>query len=56
MSPILVMIKSHSDSDFERLNISFKENKLDVLDLNSNDLTTAFERPRKNSMDFGRLI
>ena len=52
MSPILVMLKSHSHSDFERSNISFKENKPDVVDLNFNGLTTAFERTRKKFYGF----
>ena len=34
MSPLT----SHSDSGFKRSNISFKENKLDGVDLNSNSL------------------
>ena len=36
MSPILVTLKSHIDSNFERSNISLKENKRDGVDLNSN--------------------
>ena len=51
VSPILVTLTSHSDSNFERSNISLKENKRDGVDLNSNGST---ER-RKNSMVFGRL-
>ena len=36
MSPILVTLASQSDSNFERSNISFKENKPDGVDPNSN--------------------
>ena len=36
MSPILVTLTSRSDSNFERLNISLKENKRDGVDSNSN--------------------
>ena len=38
MSPILVTLMSHSDSNFECLNISLKENKRDGADLNSDGL------------------
>ena len=38
VSPILVTLTSHSDSNFERSNISPKENKQDGVDLNSNGL------------------
>ena len=38
MSPILVTLTSRSDSDFERSNISLKENKPDGVDLNSDCL------------------
>ena len=38
MSPILVTLTSRSDSDFERSNISLKENKPDGVDPNSNDI------------------
>ena len=38
MSPILVTLTSHSDSNFELSNISLKENKRDGDDLNSNGL------------------
>ena len=44
MSPILETLMSHCDSDFESSNISFNENKLGDVDLNSNGLTIAFER------------
>ena len=55
MSPILVPLTSRSDSDFDRSNISFKENKPDGVDLNCNGLTTAFERTKENFCGFGRL-
>ena len=35
VSPILVTLTSHSDSNYERSNISFKENKPDGVDPNS---------------------
>ena len=38
MSSILVTLTSSGDSYFERLNISFCENELDGVDLNSNGL------------------
>ena len=38
VSLILVMLMSRNDSDFERWNICFKENKPDDVDLNSDDL------------------
>ena len=44
---------SRSDSNFERSNISLKENKWDGVDLTVS--TTAFEKKRENSMVFGRL-
>ena len=37
MSPILVTLMSHSDSDFERSNVSLRENKPDGVNPNSND-------------------
>ena len=52
MSPILVMLTSRSDSDFERLNISFKENKPDGVDLNSSSLTSAFEKAKEKFYGF----
>ena len=36
MSPIMVTLTSHNDSNFERWNISFKENKPDGVDPKSN--------------------
>ena len=38
MSPILVMLTSPSDSNFECSNISLEENEWDGVDLNSNGL------------------
>ena len=38
VSPILVTLTSHSDSDFECLNVSLKENKPDGVNPNSNDI------------------
>ena len=35
MSPILVTLTSHSDYDFERSNVSLKENKPDGVNSNS---------------------
>ena len=35
VSPILVTLASRSDSNFERSNISLKENKRDGVDMNS---------------------
>ena len=50
MSPILVTLMSRSDSDFERSNISLKENKRDGVDPNSNGLDYCV---RKNE---GRIL
>ena len=53
MSPILVMLTSRSDSDFERSNISLTENKPDGVDPNSNwGSITAFERTKENFYGF----
>ena len=38
VSPILVTLTSRSDSDFERSNVSLKENKPDGVNPNSNDI------------------
>ena len=38
MSQILVILKSHCDSDFKCSNISFNESRLNGIDLNSNGL------------------
>ena len=47
---ILVMLMSHSDSNFEHSNISLKENKLDGIDPNSIGLNYCV---RKNK---GKII
>ena len=49
VSLILVTVKSRSDSDFERSNISFKENNLDGVDLSYNVLDYC---ARKNKGKF----
>ena len=56
MSPILVTLTSHVDSDFEHSNISFKENKPDGVDMNSNVLTTAFERTKEKFYCFRQTV
>ena len=38
MSPILVTLTSRSDSDFERSNVSLKEDEPDGVNPNSNDI------------------
>ena len=56
VSLILVTLSSRSDSDFERSNVSLKDNKLDGVDPNSNDLRLLRSKePRKNYMVFCRL-
>ena len=44
VSPILVMLMSHSDFTIECSNISLKENKWDDVDLNSNDLDNCVRK------------
>ena len=56
MSPILVTLTSPSNSDFERSNISFKENKPDGVDLSSNSLTTAFESTKEKFYGFWQTV
>ena len=56
MSLILDTVTSLSDSDYERLNISFKENEPDGVDLNSNGLTTAFERTKEKFYSFRQTV
>ena len=51
MSPILVTLTSRSDSNFERSNISLKENKRDGVDPNSDGLDYCFQKNEKNSTD-----
>ena len=52
----LVTLTSRSDSDFERSNISFEENKLDGIDLSSNGLTTALERTKEKFHGFRQIL
>ena len=52
MSPILVTLTSCKDSDFKHLNTSFKGNKPDGVDLNSNSLSAAFEKTKEKFYDF----
>ena len=47
---------SHSSSNFERFNISFKENKPDGVDLNSKSLTTMFERTKQRFYGFWQTV
>ena len=49
MSPILVTLTSRSDSDFERSNVSFKENKPDGVNPNSND-TDCYVRKKEGKI------
>ena len=44
VSPILVMLMSYSDFNCEGSNISFKESKLDDIDLNSNSFDYSIQR------------
>ena len=56
VSPILFTLTSRSDSDFERSNISLKENKPDGVNPNSNDIEYYVRKNEgKISMVFGRL-
>ena len=52
MSPILVTFTSNSDSNFERSNISFKENKLDGVDLNSNSFFCCVRKKEGRTLRF----
>ena len=54
MSPILVTLTLHRDSNFERSNVSFKENKPDDVDPNFIVSTVAFKRKKKSTV-LGRL-
>ena len=58
MSPILVTFTSHSDSNFRRSNIGFKENQPDGVDQKSDGFYYYFQKKegRKNSTVFGRLL
>ena len=55
MSPILVVLTSHCDSDFECSNISFNDNKSDGVDLSSNGLDHCVRKNGRNLIVFGRL-
>ena len=50
MSPILVTLMSHSDSDFESSNVSLKENKPNGVNQNSND-TDCYVRKSELKFD-----
>ena len=52
MSTILVTLTSCSDSDFERSNIDFKENKLGGIDLNSKGLDYCVRENEGNVLWF----
>ena len=52
MSPILVALKSHSDSNFERSNISFKENEPDGVDPNSNGFYYCVRKKEGRTLQF----
>ena len=53
VSPILVTLTSRSDSDFERSNVSLKENKPDGVNPNCNDKSTnTFERMKEKFYGF----
>ena len=52
VSPILVTLTSCSDSNFERSNISFKENKPDGVDLSSNGLNYCARKNESQTVQF----
>ena len=52
MSPILVKLTSYSDSNFERSNISFKENKPDGVDSNSNGFNYCVRKTEGRTLRF----
>ena len=54
MSLILVTLTAYSHSNFERLNISFKENKLDGFDPNSEAI--VFERKEEELYGFWQTV
>ena len=57
VSLILVRLMSCSTSNFERSNISFKENKPDGVDLNSEPiLTLVFERKKEKLNGFLQTV
>ena len=52
MSPILVTLTSHSDSNFERSGFSFKENKPDHVDPNSNGCYYSVRKKEGRTLRF----
>ena len=52
MSSTLVTLMSRSDSYFERSNLSFYENRLDGVELDSNVLMAGFKRIDRKFYDF----
>ena len=52
MSPILVTLTSRSDSNFERSNISLKENKRDGVDSNSNGFNYCVRKRERTILLF----
>ena len=52
VSLILVMLTLHSDSNFKRSNITFKENKLDDINPNTNGFSNVFERKKEEIYGF----
>ena len=52
MSPIVATLTSHSDSNFERSNISRKENKRHGVDLNSNALDYCIGKTKEKFYGF----
>ena len=63
MSPIPVTLTSRSDFDFERSNVSLKENKPDEVNRNSNDMDDCIRKNkgkfygfRQTVLEFGHLL
>ena len=52
MSPILVTLTSRSNSDFERSNVSLKENKPDGVNPNSNDIDCYVRKKKEKFYRF----
>ena len=52
VSPILVTLTSHSDSNFEPSNISLKENKPDGVDPNPNGFYFCVQKKEGRSLRF----
>ena len=55
MSPILVTLTSRSDSDFERSNVSLKEDEPNGVNPNSNDIDYYARKNEGKITVFGRL-